>query len=145
MPYTDSAPDEDSVSFMGLWIHDPLDPTGTIKNYMYGRSSRSVGVDVSQQGMRFAGRTYPVVDYSEHQEDSFSVTIQVPEGPTTATELLELLAFAELRRTLCFRDNRGRLFFGTMSGYQEDDQDWGTQVSFDVGRVDYDEGEEVTI
>ena len=145
MPSTDSDVETGSTTLVGLWIHDPLNPAGTARNYIYGRSSRSVGINVAQQGMRFAGRTYPVVDFSEHQEDNFSVTIPIPEGPTWSSELADLAAFAELRRVLCFRDNRGRLFFGTMNGYKEDDQDWGTQVSFNVNRVDYDEGEEVTI
>lgn len=145
MPSTDSTSTTASTTFAGLWIHDPLDPAGTVRNYLYGRSTRSVGVDVAQQGLRFAGRTFPVVDFSEHQDDSFSVQIDIPEGPTTVTELEELMTFAQLRRVLCFRDNRGRLFFGTMHGYKESDQDWGTRVSFDVSRADYDEGEEVTI
>jgi hypothetical protein len=61
--------------------------------------------------------------------------VDVPFGDTTS--LPELLGFAEGRRTLCYRDSRGRLFFGAMSSYSESDQDWGTRVSFSVSRVDY--------
>ena len=145
MPTTDSDPVEDSVDFQGFWIHDPLDPEDTIKNYPYGRSARSVGIDVAQKGLVFAGRQFPVAEYGEHQGDSFSVRIDIANGSTWATEMEELQDFAQVRRTLCFRDNRGRLFFGTMAGYKEADQDWGTAVTFSVDRVDYDEGEEVTI
>lgn len=139
MPSTDSASIESSTTFQGLWIHDPLDPEGTIHQFLYARSARGVGIDVEQQGMVFAGRQYPVFDYGENQQDSFKVRIDIPNGSTWADEIDVIQDFAQVRRTLCFRDNRGRVFFGTMKGYEEADQDWGTSVAFAVERASYDE------
>lgn len=139
MPSTDSASVESSTTFQGLWIHDPLDPEGTIHQFLYARSARSVEMEVEQQGVVFAGRQYPVFDYGEHQGDSFKVRIDIPNGSDWLTEVEAIQDFAQVRRTLCFRDNRGRLFFGTMKGYSEADQDWGTQVGFTVERADYNE------
>lgn len=139
MPSTDSSTIESSTSFQGLYIHDPLDPEGTIKQFLYARAARSVGIEVEQQGMVFAGRQFPVFDYGEHEENNFKVRVDIPDDSNAATAIYDLQNFARLRRILCFRDNRGRAFFGTMKGYDEADQDWGTQVSFTVERASYDE------
>lgn len=135
--YTDSIPLVVKIGLLGVWIHDPQDPAGTIRNYPYGKSNRSRQIDVSQSGSVYAGRRYPVVDYGEQQTDSLSITVVVPTGDDWLNNLTDLQEFAGVRRTLCFRDNRGRTLFGTMSGYRESDEDVGTVVSFTVDRVDY--------
>lgn len=144
MATTDSLPVQGGLALLGVWIHDPLAPQETARQYLYGKASRSASVDVDAGALRYAGRTYPVYDYGEGQDDQLSVSAQVPHGPDWVTQTGELLASAQVRRTLCLRDNRGRRYFGTMSGYSEDDADWGTAVSFSFTRVDYNEGEQVT-
>lgn len=139
MAYTDSDPVTASYTQTGLRIHDPLDPSTTLRTYLYARSERSSSIDTMPSGHWFAGRTFPVVDYGEHQDDAFDVSIRVPHGTTWQTDLVDLAAFAAARRTLCFRDGRGRLFFGSMRDYAERDEDWGTAVSFTVQRVYYDQ------
>lgn len=139
MPYTDSATATKALTLTGLWIHDPLSPQATVASYPYARSARSASVDTMGEGHYFAGRVHPVYDYGEHQQDVFNVTVDVGHGTSWAADLAALLAFAESRRTLCFRDGRGRRFFGAMTGYAEADQDWGTRVTFDVTRVDFEE------
>lgn len=137
--YTDSSSATTSLSLLGVWIHDPLDAEGTVRNYLYGRSSRSTSIEVEAASLVYAGRTYQVTEYGEHQRDEYSVSIDVPHGETWASDLADLEAFAEARRTLCFRDNRGRQMFGTLSGYGESDEDGGTAVRLTFSRVDYDE------
>lgn len=137
--YTDSLAAEASLTLEGVWIHDPLDPEGTAEQFLYGKAARSTGVDVGAAGLIFAGRTYPVFEYSEHQNDTYSVKIDVPFGTAWASALADLLAFAESRRTLCFRDNRQRRMFGALSDYQEADEEWGTTATMTFTRADYDE------
>jgi hypothetical protein len=140
MTYTDSEAVTATVDLLGLWIHDPLDAQGTAGNYPYARAQRSSSINTMGSERTFAGRVYPVVDYGEHQEDTFSVRVDVPHGDDWTADLGELTTFAQSRRTLCFRDGRGRLFFGAMGGYDEADQEWGTAVGFTVRRVDYQVG-----
>jgi len=123
------------LDLVGVWVHDPLDPQDTARQFLYGAASRSLGVQVEQEGQSYAGRTFPVYDFGEHQGDSFSVRMDVPHGPLWAADVAALLAFAETRSTLCVRDNRGRMVVGALDGYQESDTDFGTQVSFAVNRA----------
>lgn len=141
MPYTDSAPVEGGLTLAGVWLHDPEDPEGTARQFLYGRSRRTAAVSPQHTLAHYAGRRYPVADFGDLQTDSFAVTVEVPDGSTAAADLAALDEFATSRRTLVYRDNRGRLAFGTMSGYGVADQDWGSLVSWSWLRVDYDEGE----
>lgn len=126
-----------TLTLSGVWLHDVLDPEGTIKQYPYGRSARSTGIDVASSELRFAGRTYPVVQYGDQQDDSYSISIIVPFGSTWVSDTTALQDFVQNRRTLYVRDNRGRAAYCTLSGYQERDADEGTSVSFTAKRIDY--------
>jgi hypothetical protein len=137
MPYTDSDPVTEGLQLEGMWLHDPLDAEGTIYQFRYGRAARSASRDVEQEGLVFAGRRYPVVDYGEHQADEYGVRVQVHNGDDWAADLAALVDFAESRRTLHFRDNRGRAAYGTLQGHQESDETWGTTVSFTFSTVDH--------
>lgn len=136
MSYTDSEPTSGGpLALLGVLIHDPDDPADTIRQYLYGRASRSTDVEVAQVSSVYAGRRYPVTDFGEHQQDLYSIQIDVPHGQDWRTDLDDLRAFMELRKALVLRDNRGRSMTGTMSRYREDDQPWGTQVGFTFSRV----------
>lgn len=131
-----------TLALLGLWIHDPTDPSDvvdSVRQYTYGGAAKSLGIDTLGVSSHYVGRTDPVVDYGEHQDEQFSVSLQIPHGTDWLTEGAELQNFAESRTTLCTRDNRGRRIFGVIEGYSENDQDWGTAVSFTVRRVSYDE------
>lgn len=137
MSYTDSDPVEGTLTLTGLWIHDPLDPENTARQYTYGKAARQASIDVDQQPLSFAGRQFPVMYYGDPQTDQLAVNVDIPSDENDS--LAELADFAQARRTLCVRDNRGRKLFSSLSGYKEDDQDFGTRVSFEVTRVDFDE------
>lgn len=145
MPYTDSDPATASLTLKGVWIHDPLDPEATTRTYLYGRSTRSASIAPQQDGTFYAGRRYPIYDYGENQTDTLSLRMDVPHGSTWATDLTDLEAFAEGRRTYVVRDNRGRVLFASLGSYSESDQDAGTQVGMTATQVDYDQGDEVVI
>lgn len=128
-----------TLTLVGVWLYDVLTPAASAANYQYGRALRIADVDTMGQGTYYAGRQYPVVDFGEFTASSVQVKIQVSHGPDWAAQMLELEAFMALRRTVCFRDNRGRKLFGTLSAYEETDEEWGTTVAFTVTAVDYSE------
>ena len=136
MAYTDSAPATASITFQGLWLSDPLDPEDTVRQFWYGSAARSRSMSVAQTGLRYAGREYPVFDYGEQIADALSVRVDVPHGPDWADDLESLRSFAVAQRLVTVRDNRGRALTGALTGFDENDRDWGSQVSFTVTRAD---------
>lgn len=129
-----------SVSFLGVWIHDPLDPAGTVHAFPYGKSQRSASIDVEAAGTHYAGRAYPVYDYGESQDDQLQLKLNILNGTNLATDLAAIRGFATARRTLHVKDNRGRAMYAALSDYQESDQDWGSQVSVNAVTVHYEAG-----
>lgn len=134
-PYTDADSATEGISFLGLWIHDPLDPEGTVRQLLYGQAARSLQHGTIHVGVQYAGRSYPVFDYGEQKTTAFAVQIDVPHGADWRTELDALAVFADQERNVVVRDSRGRSVTGAMAGYNENDQTWGTQVSFTVTRA----------
>lgn len=135
MPYTDSSTTTGGVAFLGLWVHDPLDPEGTIRQHLYGAAKRSAAVAVEHVGTHYAGREFPVFDYGEARTETFDVRIDVPHGDTWRADMDAFKELAEQRRVVTARDARGRSVTGAASGYSEQDQPWGTAVSFTVTRA----------
>lgn len=138
MPYSDSVTMTAELDlYPGVWLHDPLDPVGTLWRFEYGRSQRSSTVDVLGQGTLYAGREFPVVDFGEHTAEKASVVIDIPNGVDASADLAALDDFVRGKRTLYFRDNRGRGFHCTVGGYQRQDAHWGAAISFDAVRTHY--------
>ena len=135
MPYADSEPATTSISFMGVWIHDPTDAEGTVRTYVYGADSRDTAVDVEASGTQYAGRAFPVVDFGEGETQTETIRIVIPHGPSYQEDLEALKAWARLRRTLHLRDNRGRNLRGTMSALRLTDAGHGSDAQFSFGRV----------
>ncbi|WP_143831962.1 hypothetical protein [Nocardiopsis sp. CNR-923] len=63
------------------------------------------------------------------------MTIDIPDGDDRMDIVDELQAWAEARRTLVVRDNRGRVWISTLTGFSSPDTDWGSQVTFEATRV----------
>lgn len=137
MPYTDSDPSTDGLQLEGLWLHDPDDAEGTITQYRFGRATRSTSIDTKPEGITLAGRERPIFDFGEHTEQEYSIKIQMPETETTQEDLQTLIDFAEAKKTLYLRDNRGRAAYGIIDGFTIDDADWGSEVSFNFIAADY--------
>lgn len=145
MPSTDSDPSEATLTpLRGVWIHDPADPQGTVVQFLYARAGGDTSLDSVQAGTRYAGRTYPVTDYSEFENLACGFTIQVIFGDDYAAQLTDLAEFVRLRATVCVRDGRGRRLFATLIDYRERDETFGTTVTFTAVQVDYDESVIVT-
>ncbi|HET9234937.1 MAG TPA: hypothetical protein VFP10_12420 [Candidatus Eisenbacteria bacterium] len=137
MPTSDSDPSTATLVLEGVWLHDPEDAASTAVNYIYGAASREHTVEAAGVGTLYAGRTFPVVDYGEHEEETLTVVVHIPHGSTYADDLATLDALARAKRTLWLRDNRGRSFAGTITAYKVQDQKWGAAVAFTFGRVHY--------
>lgn len=138
MPYTDSEPVTAELDLLGVWIMD-VESGGadSARQFPYGASQRDDQLNMMGQATYYAGRTDPVTDYGEHEAYSIGVVIDVPHGTTWRDDLDVLYGFAEGRRILHFRDNRGRAAYGVMENFRRTDRDWGTQVAFSLERRSY--------
>lgn len=125
----------DTVRFQGLWIHFPEQPQETTRNFLYGRDVRSYSTDVGGKQMVLAGRKFQVTEFGEHQTDAFKVTVIIPHGPNYESDRIQLRQFAESKRTLVVRDNRGVVVFGSISSIEESHVSEGSSFGFDVNRV----------
>lgn len=92
----------------------------------------SAGIEPTGENMYFAGRRYPVYEFSEFlsetHESSFSVRSQ--------DEWRRIKELAQSRKTVLYRDIRGNCFYCIISALQFD-QDWyTTDFSISLLRVD---------
>lgn len=125
----------DPVVLVGVWIHDPDAPQETSSNFVYGKDSRSYDIEVESNTIQLAGREFGVTNFGERREDSFSVDVLIPHGPSynEDRDLLRELILA--RKTMVFRDNRGVVVFGTTDSLSESYESEGSGFSFEVTRV----------
>jgi hypothetical protein len=139
MAWSDSEPAVATLALRGVWLWDAeLGGEATIRSFLYGASNKSDGVDMMGVPAYYSGREDPVVDYGEHSATAVSVAVDVPFGATYLQDLADLEAFARSRRTVHYRDTRGRAMFATLSDFSRSDQDWGTVVSFNVTKTHVD-------
>jgi hypothetical protein len=124
------------LRLQGVWVHDPLDPQGTVRQFPFGKASRSTGNEITLGLTNFADREDPSPTGVNTVPAHTGCRRQIPFGATFQADLATLGVFSEARRTLVFRDNRGRGAHGTVSGYTENDQTWGTEVGLIFTRVD---------
>jgi len=138
--FQDSTPTQADreLDLSGVWLHDPADDAVTVRQFVYGKDSRSTSIDTIGTVQQFAGRTFPVTDFGEHEQEDMSISVDIPHGPTHYVEEADLRGFMEMKKTLFLRDNRGRAAYGTMSGFNQADQAWGVTVGFKFGRVSFD-------
>lgn len=137
--FTDSEPvTTDTASFLGLWIHEPEDPESTVKQFIYGKDLRSFSREVQGTEQLFAGRKFSVVDFGEHQTETFSIQIEIPFGPDYFDNRQYLIDLLDSRKVIFIRDNRGRGIFGTFRSLDDSDEDFGSSMSFEVMRANRD-------
>jgi hypothetical protein len=132
MPFMDSDPVVTTLGIQGVWIHDPDDPEGTLRQFVYGANQRGDSFDSMGSGTYYVGRESPVVDFGDPAAFSVDITIDVPHGPDYTENVNLLRAYAAVKKSLWFRDNRSRAVYGWMSSFKVTDQGWGSVVSFTV-------------
>ena len=134
MSYTESVPVTITPRLEGVWLHAPEDPEGTALHLRYGGTGRTEEIDVPAGESWYAGRTFPVVDFGEHESERVPVRMTVPAQDGTSG-LAALRALVRRRSTLSYRDGRGRSVIGYLSGLRVQDEEWGASVSFTVNRL----------
>jgi hypothetical protein len=132
--YTTTAP-----VLTGVWVHDPSTADTSITQYPYGNVGRTEGISVSSAELRFIGRALPVYDMGGFESQNLSIKILIPSGPDEQDQADWFRSAVRNRRTLCYRDNRGRLTYGIITSIGFEDRREGTAVTFSFVTVDYTE------
>lgn len=125
----------------GMAVHDPADPAGTLVNYRFGQLGRSDSYDLVGESQQFEGRQFPTVTFGANESQVVSFAVDIPNGPDQRAEINRLRTLASSRKTLCYRDGRGRKLYGVIVGFRQTDDRAAVTVSIDVRRVNYSEGE----
>lgn len=132
--YTTTAP-----SLVGVWVLDPTDPDNTERNYIHA-DGRSLGVKPGASVLDVAGRVNPIVEYGESTRVVLKVTVFAPFGPAHDADVNWWIDAVQNRRTILYRDNRGRLIYGALAdGVEVADGRVGTALAVNITRVSFDE------
>lgn len=132
----ESATSAESITFLGVWLHDPTDAADTVHQFQHDGRGRGANWQAEAQLMQFAGRTKPVAEFGEVQTKNPQVTLMLIKN---SGDIEELEALVELKTTLCYRDSYSRKIFGVITGLTITDEHWGQQAQFTVAETDYDE------
>lgn len=129
-------------SLVGVWVFDPTDPDDTERNYVHA-DGRVESIKPKSASIEIAGRTNPLLEYGEVTVVGLKLTVFVPFGADHDAAVQWWRDAAENRRTINYRDNRGRLYWvGLPAGVEPTDGRAGTAFSLALQRVDYDEAVE---
>jgi hypothetical protein len=133
--YSDSPVVSESISFIGVWLHEADNPLETLRQFKFV-SDRSENWQPTAVMMQFAGRRLPVAEYDDAEQRSVSVKITVLKN-SGDREALEKLIHS--KNTLCYRDARGRKMFCHVFQLPVDDEVYGNTVSLTFEEVSYTE------
>lgn len=123
----------------GVWVFDPRDPDGTERNYPHA-DGRSESIAPAASSMSIAGRLNPLLEFGESTVVGLKLTVLVPFDAQHDAGVQWWRDACEARRAICYRDNRGRLFWvGLPAGVEAQDGRIGTAFSLELQRVDFDE------
>ncbi len=130
MPFTDSDPHVITLDISGVWIHDPDDPEGTLRQFRYGANQRGDSYDSGAAATYYVGKEDPVFDFGDSSGTTADFTIDVYHGPDYTENMITLRQYAAMKKNVWIRDNRSRAIYGTITGFKTSDQEWGSSVSF---------------
>lgn len=131
-----------SSRLVGVWVFDPTDPDGSDINFMHA-DGRVESIKPESATIRLAGKRNPLIEFGEATVVVLTLTVFIPFGPTHDAGVQWWRDAAEARRTLCYRDNRGRLYYVAMpDGVAPADGRAGTALQLKMQRVDFDEAVE---
>lgn len=124
-------------SLTGVWVFDPMDAEGTESAWPYAEG-RTEDIDAQGVEILLAGREAPVMEFSDHTLVGLSLTVMIPFSDTHDQDVEWWRAAIRNRRTLCYRDNRGRLMYaGILGAPAIADGRAGTALSIKLRQVDY--------
>lgn len=123
-----------ALSLMGVWLHDPADAAGTSKHFLYDGLRRTEDWSPVVELFRFAGRPRVVAQFGEMpREELLSVVIQTPDSSTRD----EVIALAQRKKILLYRDGRGRKYYVVVNSFSLTDDNAGGTVRLSLSVVDY--------
>ncbi|MCX7570416.1 hypothetical protein OS242_10620 [Tumebacillus sp. DT12] len=130
----DSEPVGGRIDLSGIWLHLVEDPGSTVRCFLYNEG-RGDDWTPNVTMHQFAGRKDPVAEFGEAETSRVTVTLKVI-GEEQSESLQSLL---RAKRTLCYRDQRGRKVFGVVPSVPTRDTFYGGVVSFAISKTDYKE------
>lgn len=116
---SDSASATESITLTGVWLHDIQDPQGTVHQFKADGGSKGKSSGKQGQMLEFAGRKKPVSEFTELKRASVKATLELWEDTDDYQKLQSLF---ESYNTICYRDRRGRILFGSIFNLGEEDQ-----------------------
>lgn len=125
-----------SVRLDGVWLHDPTDADDTSKEFRNRGQARTVSKKLDVSMMQFEGREYPVAEFGTAVSESVTFDELMFSD---SDDLASYRALVESKRTLCYRDDRGRKVFGIISDINETDHPVGAEVPISITATDYSE------
>lgn len=126
-----------TLALTGLWLHDVLDPGGTIL-HITRNTGRAPFWKADVTMLQLEGRRLPMAVFGENEEEGgrWEGLLRDSEGTPAALE-----ALARRTAILCARDGSGRRLFGVMAEWAPKPQPGGVQtVTIAIDAVDYSEG-----
>ena len=102
-----------------------------------GGVNRSRTVGIASDVEHYAGRDLPVATLGQAAQDDFKLTATVVQAEDSPADFH---AIARARTLVCFRDMTGRYYARVSPITESSTQDITAAISFDLVRVDYEEG-----
>lgn len=129
-------------SLVGVWVFDPLDPDETERNYVHA-DGRTESIKPKSASIEVAGQENPIIEYGEVTVVGLKLTVFIPFGAAHDDLVQWWRDAATNRRTINYRDNRGRLYWvGLPQGVEPTDGRAGTAFSLALQRANFDEAVE---
>jgi hypothetical protein len=124
-------------ALIGVWVHDPLDVEGTLRNFIHAEG-RTENRQPRSAVLEFIGREDPVIEFGEITVTGLQLTVVIPSGSEHDAGVDWWVNAANNRRTILYRDNRGRLMYAALAdGVAVTDERAGSSVSVSLRRVSY--------
>lgn len=133
--YSDSYVVSESISFIGVWLHEADNPLETLHQFKLV-SDRSENWQPTAAMMQFAGRRLPVAEYDDAEQRTVSVKLSLLKDSNDREALEKLI---RSKNTLCYRDARGRKMFCHVFQLPVDDEVYGNTVNLTFEEVSYSE------
>jgi hypothetical protein len=128
-------------ALLGTWIFDPLSPAATEINLLFV-NARTEKAAITSSSTVLQGRVNPLIEFGVQENRDLTVTVPIPLDSNHDATRAALLTFYTNRRTVCYRDGRGRKQWSAIStavSVADVFPGGGSTVTLVLVRVDYDE------
>lgn len=133
----ESAISNGMITLKGTWIHVADNPQETVYVFMFSvRDDRGDNWQPDVGFMQFAGRVNPVAEYGDAESYSVRFNLRIKDN----ADFEQLKKLARSKKTLCYRDPRGRKVFGIIQTLPFHDRFFGYDTALEIIQTDYKEG-----